>query len=217
MRPHTEQGCTEAAEDPRVAKSRARVLAAAVEILHAEGLAGLTIESVAERSGVAKTTIYRQFTDRDELHFAALQSVACSPELPFTDDLIRDVVTFCCGLNRLLREGVAGAVLASAIDGAERSESLAALTHEFGVQRRFGLTSRLRAAQKAGALAADADLDVLISQLVGPLFMRRFISRQPASANFVGRHVTSLLTPLVCSTRVSHASHGRGARARSPR
>ena len=82
MRPLNEQQCAEAAEDPRVTKSRVRVLAAAVEILHAEGLAGLTIEAVAARSGVAKTTIYRQFTDREELHFAALQSVACSPELP---------------------------------------------------------------------------------------------------------------------------------------
>jgi len=217
MRPLTEQGCTEAAEDPRVTKSRARVLASAVEILRDEGLAGLTIEAVAARSGVAKTTIYRQFTDRDELHFAALQSVVCSPELPFTDDVVSDVVTYCCGLNRILREGPAGSVLASAIDGAERSESLAALTHEFGAQRRFGLTSRLRAAQKAGELAADADLDMLISQLVGPLFMRRFISRQSASASFVGRHVTALLTPLVCSTRASHASHGRNARSRSPR
>lgn len=217
MRPLAEQCGTEAAVDPRVTKSRARVLASAVEILREEGLAGLTIEAVAARSGVAKTTIYRQFSDRDELHFGALQSVACAPELPFTDDVVSDVVTFCSGLNRILRDGVAGAVLASAIDGAERSESLAALTHEFGVQRRFGLTSRLRAAQKAGELAADADLDLLISQLVGPLFMRRFISRQPASANFVGRHVTALLTPLVCSTRVSHASRARDARARSQR
>ena len=217
MRPLSEQAFSETAEDPRVTKSRVRVLATAVEILHAEGLAGLTIEAVAARSGVAKTTIYRQFTDREELHFAALQSVACSPELPFTDDVVSDVAAFCCGLNRILREGVAGAVLASAIDGAERSESLAALTHQFGVQRRFGLTSRLRAAQKAGQLAADADLDVLISQLVGPLFMRRFISRQPTSTNFVGRHVTALLTPLVCSTRGSLASHGRDARARSQR
>ena len=217
MRPHTEQACAEANEDPRVTKSRSRVLAAAVDILHEEGLAGLTIEAVAARSGVAKTTIYRQFSDRDALHFAALQSVACSPELPFTDDVVSDVTNFCCGLNRILRDGVAGAVLASAIDGAERSESLAALTHDFGVQRRVGLTSRLRAAQKVGELAADADLDVLISQLVGPLFMRRFISRQPASANFVSRHVTALLTPLLCSGRVSPASHTRDERVRSIR
>lgn len=195
--PRTELAPTEPVEDPRRAKSRARVLEAAIEILHAEGLAGLTIEAVAARSGVAKTTIYRQFTDREELHFAALRSVACTPDLPSTDDLVGDVTTYCCGLNRFLREGIAGAVLPTAMDGAERSSSLAALVHEFGVQRRFGLTSRLRAAQKTGDLDADADVDLLISQLVGPLFFRRFISRQPATASFVGRHVAAVLTPVV--------------------
>ena len=62
-------------EDPRRAKSRARVLASAVELLREEGLSGLTIEAVAARSGVAKTTIYRQFADRDELHLSAVHSV----------------------------------------------------------------------------------------------------------------------------------------------
>ena len=176
------------------------MLAAAVAILREEGLAGLTIEAVAARSGVAKTTIYRQFTDREALHVAAVQSVACAPELPFTEDLISDAVVFCCGLNRLLREGIAGAVMPTAMDGAERSPSLAALLHDFGVQRRRGLTSRLRSAQKDGKLDAAADVDLLISQLVGPLFFRRFISRQPASAAFVARHVTAVLRPLVRST-----------------
>jgi AcrR family transcriptional regulator len=189
-------------EDPRRAKSRERVLATAVEILHEVGLAGLSIEAVAARSGVAKTTIYRQFADREELHFAAVQSVACAPELPFTNNLVGDVTVYCCGLNRLLREGVAGTLLPTAMDGAERSESLAKLVHEFGVQRRHGLTSRLRAAQGDGELDAAADVDLLISQLVGPLFFRRFISRQPASAALVGRHVAAVLRPLVCSTSV---------------
>ncbi len=187
---------------------------AAVEILHADGLAGLSIEAVAARSGVAKSTIYRQFRDSEELHLAALQSVVVAPELPFTDDLVADVTAFCCGLNRLLRDGVAGSVLPTAMDGAERSESLAALVHEFGVQRRFGLTSRLRAAQKAGELDAEAELDLLISLLVGPIFFRRFISRQPASAKFVAHHVAVLLNPLV---RPAVASLARDERSLSPR
>jgi hypothetical protein len=46
-------------------------------------------------------------------------------------------------------------------------------------------------------LAADADLDQLCSQLVGPLFYRRFISRQPTSPAFVHRLVRGVLTPLL--------------------
>ena len=78
-------------EDPRRARSRARVLEAAVAILGEDGQPGLTIEAVAARSGVAKTTIYRQFADRDELHVAAVHSVAPTMPMPTTDDLQADV------------------------------------------------------------------------------------------------------------------------------
>ena len=67
------------------------VLAAAVELLRDEGAAGLTIEAVAERSGVAKTTIYRQFADREEMHLAAVQSVASQVVVPHSGDLLADV------------------------------------------------------------------------------------------------------------------------------
>ncbi|MDQ2852785.1 MAG: TetR/AcrR family transcriptional regulator, partial [Actinomycetota bacterium] len=53
--------------DPRVALSRERVLSATLELLTESGLGGLTIEEVSKRSGVAKTTIYRQWTNRNSI------------------------------------------------------------------------------------------------------------------------------------------------------
>ncbi|MFM2076185.1 MAG: hypothetical protein RJA49_75, partial [Actinomycetota bacterium] len=53
--------------DPRCTRSQQRVLVAAVALLREDGLAGLTFEAVAARSGVAKTTIYRHFVDRAAL------------------------------------------------------------------------------------------------------------------------------------------------------
>ena len=201
-------------EDPRRAKSRERVLAAAVELLREDGLPGLTIEAVAARSGVAKTTIYRQFADRDELHLAAVNSVGCQVPMAYSPNLIGDVASFCTGLNLVLRDSDFGALLSTALDGAERSESFAGMMHDVGAQRRQLLTDRLRAAVADGTLPRDADLDVVISQLVGPLFYRRFISRQVTGPAFVGRLVTSVLAPLVPPGLVSR---GSGARPRSTR
>lgn len=201
-------------EDPRRTRSRERVLAAAVELLREDGLAGLTIDAVAARSGVAKTTIYRQFADRDELHLSAVQSVGCQVPVPCSPDLIGDITSFCTGLNVVLRSTDFGALLSTALDGAERSESFAAMMHDVGVQRRRLLTDRLRAAVADGALPRDTDLDVVTSQLVGPLFYRRFVSRQPTSPAFVGRLVSCVMAPLV---RPASASLGSGARSRSPR
>jgi AcrR family transcriptional regulator len=206
--PHTEH------EDPRRAKSRARVLAAAVELLREEGLVGMTIESVAQRSGVAKTTIYRQFADRDALHHAAISSVACAVSMEHTHDVIADVTKFCTGLNQKLRTGDFGAVLPTGFDGAERSETLARMLHDTGSERRAALLERLRAAARDGQLRADIDVDLVNSQLVGPLFYRRFMSRQPVSPAWVAKLVRAVLSPLACQPA---GGLERGARPRSTR
>lgn len=190
--------------DPRRAKSRERALVAAVELLREEGLQGLTIEAVAVRSGVAKTTIYRQFENRDQLHLAAISSVACHVSMAHSGDLIADLTEFCIGLNTKLRSGDFGAVLPTGFDGAERSETLAQMVHDSGTQRRAAMLDRLIAAERDGELSAGIDTDLLNSQLVGPLFYRRFISRQPTSASWVAQLVDAVLTPLVRSASVSY-------------
>src|SRR5262245_58993441 len=53
--------------DPRIERSRELVLRAAIEELGAAGYGGLSIESVAARAGVAKSTIYRHWPDRVSL------------------------------------------------------------------------------------------------------------------------------------------------------
>lgn len=186
-----------ATEDPRRARSRARVLEAAVALLREEGHQGLTIESVATRSGVAKTTIYRQFADREALHVAAVQSAAPMLPMPDTGDLVADVTTFCAALTSKLWHSEFRALMATAIDGGERSTSLAAIIAGVGEQRRKVLADRLAAARRSGRLADRTDLEMVHSQLVGPLFFRRFISRQPTGPAFVAEHVRSVLTPLM--------------------
>ena len=203
-------------EDPRRARSRARVLESAVAILREEGQPGLTIEAVAARSGVAKTTIYRQFADREELHVSALQESAPLVPVPRTADLVADVTAFCAALNDKLQHSDFGSLFATAIDGAERSESLAAILAGVGAERRRALDDRLRAAVNDGELPADTDLGMLNSQLVGPLFFRRFISRQATSHAFVAGNVRSLLSRWAPSPGCATAAGG-GARVRSAR
>lgn len=184
-------------EDPRRAKSRARVLATAADVLREEGLAGLTIEAVAARSGVAKTTIYRQFDDREALHVAALEMVSCPVQMGHTDDLVADVTSYCQGLAAKLRDGEFGGLLSTAVDGSERSPSLSATMREVSAGRRKALHQRLRAAMTAGDLPAGTDLEVLTGLLVGPIFYRRFFSREPIGAAYVARNVAAVLTSLV--------------------
>ena len=78
--------------DPRVARSRAAVLAATVDLLGELGHAGTTVEAIAERSGVAKTTIYRHWPSRaplliDAFHSSGATIVLVSHDLQSVQDL----------------------------------------------------------------------------------------------------------------------------------
>ncbi|WP_051062695.1 TetR/AcrR family transcriptional regulator [Ilumatobacter nonamiensis] len=52
---------------PRAARSRERLLRAATDLLVESGPRGVTVDAVAEASGVAKSTLYRQWSSRDDM------------------------------------------------------------------------------------------------------------------------------------------------------
>ena len=64
--------------DPRVARTRAVVLDAAIDLLAERGYSGFSVEGVVDRTGVAKTTLYRHWPTRDDL----LAAVAVANGLP---------------------------------------------------------------------------------------------------------------------------------------
>jgi AcrR family transcriptional regulator len=169
-------------------------VAAAADLLREYGVHGLTIEAVAARSGVAKTTIYRHFSGREELHVAAMDSAAVPMRMVATSDLVGDVTSFCVALSEVMQSPELAVLVATAIEGAERSPVLAATLERDAEHKRAALVDRLEAAVAAGELPAGTDVEVLHGQLVGPIFFRRFISRQPTDAQFVARNVAAAIT-----------------------
>jgi AcrR family transcriptional regulator len=74
-----------------------KILDATLEEMALKGFSGLSMEVVAERAGVAKTTVYRRWPTRGELVVAAMRQVA--------DDIIKveDTGSLRGDLERLLR------------------------------------------------------------------------------------------------------------------
>lgn len=66
--------------DPRIKRSMESVLAAALDLFVTGGPRAVTVDAVSERSGVAKTTIYRHWSDR--AHLLADTYRACLPVVP---------------------------------------------------------------------------------------------------------------------------------------
>src|SRR5918994_4065001 len=76
---------TDEARPPRLVRPRAAALDAGVELLVEGGPNAVTVKAVAQRSGVAKTTIYRQWRSRDDLVADVIGEVAASPPAPPPD------------------------------------------------------------------------------------------------------------------------------------
>jgi AcrR family transcriptional regulator len=82
---------------PRDATREATVLRAAAELLSEVGYDRLTIESIAARAGVAKTTIYRRWSDKAALIVAVIERRALDTPPPSSPEDLRtalfDVMT----------------------------------------------------------------------------------------------------------------------------
>jgi AcrR family transcriptional regulator len=178
-------GEVEPSTDPRIQRSRAAVIDATRELLREHGFAGVTIEAVSALSGVAKTTIYRHWPDREHLLLDSCVAAKGIVGVYDTGDLRGDLVA---GLRMLAAELTGGdmsSLIPAMIEASERSAEFRALNEAFMAAKRAPLKDRLRIAAKRGEIRPGIDLETLMSLIAGPMFYRRLLVRQPLSKTFV--------------------------------
>ena len=184
------------APDPRIARTRARVLDAAWELLNEVGFDGVTVELVSERSGVARSTLYRHWRTMPELlrdAFAA-QAGGRAPDAAGSHDGPQD------GLSALLAYARAVSVGLTEVWG-RAAMSLAASAvgdpEQRGVQRVFtdgtrrdlhAIVERGRATGELdGAADPDALVDRLLDLVIAPQFYRYQFTDAPVTPEQAAR------------------------------
>lgn len=181
-------------EDPRVARSRAAILAATAALLIEEGAQGITIEGIAERSGVAKTTIYRHWKSRSQLIFDGFESMLSSTPAPPPPGPVRERLTLLLtSLVRGLTISEWAPAVTALIDAGDRDPVIQSLVHDFLVRRMAPSRVVLQEAMREGELRGDLDIDVAVSMLVGPVFYRRLVSREVIDAALAAKVVEEFL------------------------
>ncbi|HEY3437655.1 MAG TPA: TetR/AcrR family transcriptional regulator, partial [Actinotalea sp.] len=157
-------------------RSRAAVLAATLDLVAERGIAATTIESVAERSGVAKTTIYRQWADQPALILDAIATTLHEPPDPSTGNLRDDLVQLLVGLARALHDGPAAALMPALIEAAERDPAFAALHRREASERHRVVLAVIARGVGRGELPPETDPAEVLDLVTGPLFYRRWVS-----------------------------------------
>lgn len=171
---------------PRSQRARRAVLDAARALFDEGGYAAATVEAIAERSGVAKTTIYRSWPNRASLLVDVLVEVAAAAApTPEGRDPLRALRT---ELRRtaVAANGLTGRLLTSLLSEAQQDpEVRTALLRGLFHPRREASAGAVRRAQAAGALRSDVPPHVAVDLLFGPLFFRMLVQHEPATETFV--------------------------------
>lgn len=180
----------ERAVDPRVERSRQVVLRAVLAELGQAGYGALTIESVAARAGVAKSTIYRHWPDKIALIADAFETFH-EQIVPPTDGL-----TARESLQQLLRhvaevvvDSLFSSCIPALIEGAERDPRLREFRHRYSALRRQSLTGLIARGVADGEFRPVPDPELAAQALLGPIFYHRLMTSEP----FDPHHVSDLI------------------------
>ena len=183
--------------DPRSERSREAILAATRELLADEGgVRSLTVEAVAARSGVAKTTIYRRWRDKWEL---ALDAVMIDMLPRFTDpvdvgDTRKELITFVDSVTKLWASPPDGPAMQGLVSEIATQPELARVYREQVVEpRREQLRPVIERGIARGDLRPDTDLRLMHELLVGPILYRLLLSGPPLDRKLTTGLVDGLL------------------------
>lgn len=172
----------------RSARVRADVLRATSELLLEIGYDQLSVDDVARRAGVHKTTVYRRWPTIPELVFDAVaeHSAEVVP-VPDTGSLLDDLRILAREVAANIgTEGVARRSR-SIVAAAATSDELSAAMHSFWADRLALSTVIVERAIERGELPGDADPNLIIETLIGPLWVRLLLTGEPISDELADR------------------------------
>jgi AcrR family transcriptional regulator len=166
----------------RTARNRAAIFQATLDELALHGYAELSLDSIAARAGVHKTTIYRRWRTREQLVLAAFIDVAAR-RLTVTDtgDIDHDVRA----LARSVAETLAQPVVAAAV---RATLSLSAPEIREQISKRYWGTREaavgplIERAIERNQLPLRTDPAELMAAVAAPLYFRLLVSGQPQTA-----------------------------------
>ncbi|MFJ3951597.1 TetR/AcrR family transcriptional regulator [Streptomyces sp. Je 1-4] len=191
----------------RTARTRQAVLTAVFEELDEGGFAGLTMERVAQRSGIHLATLYRRWRCIEGLVCELLTELSSDVPLPDSGTLPGDLRELARSIAAFFAEARMSCLIEAVVSAAARDAQAAAVLRSFFGER---LTLAGRMVQRAvdrGELPADTDPEEVMSALGAPFYYRILIARRP-----VDRHLAESAATAVWAAACAGAYKRKGGR-----
>ncbi|MCY0935307.1 TetR/AcrR family transcriptional regulator [Streptomyces sp. H34-S4] len=173
------------------------VLEATAALLVENGYGALTIEGVAKRANVAKSTVYRWWKSKPTLVMDAYAHGAAThvPE-PDTGTLAGDLTAFVADLYRIGRDPVRAEALTGLMAEAQLDPAFAEPFRAWVATRRDIVATLLSRAVTREELPAATDLAHAIDLVFGPFWYRLLVAHAPLDPADAEAHVTTVLRGL---------------------
>jgi AcrR family transcriptional regulator len=184
----------------RSARAHAAILTATTDLLAESGYGALTIEGVAARAGVGKTTVYRWWPAKGALVIEAVSLALPMPAQPDTGDLRQDLlIAVRRAVHTIVGTWVGAVIPALAADVMSDPRLAEQFRNQIIRPRRSAVVEILLRAADRGELPPDVDTDLLLDVYAGAVFYRTLISGEPVTDLLADQLVDLLLegkTPL---------------------
>lgn len=185
---------------PRSTMADAAILEATRLVLAESGWAGLTVEGVAARAGVAKTTVYRRFSSRSDLAVAAVAELLASARIEAGADAEADIAGAIRACADVYGTPEARAAYLAVIAEAGRDDSLRAAVERSMIEPARQLVAdgldRAVARGEISRARADDRCDLLYDVLAGTLVHRLLVRGDEIDDAFVATLTSAVLVAL---------------------
>lgn len=170
----------------RSARVRAAVIAATLAELSDRGYSGVSLDGVAGRAEVHKTTVYRRWRTKESLILdAMLEHAAQTVAVPDTGSLHSDLLEM-ARRSAAIQTSPAGQAVVRAVAGeAPGNARIAAASRRFWAERLDLDRTILQRARDRGEIGPKAQSRPVVEAVLGPLYFRLLVTGEPLDDDFV--------------------------------
>jgi AcrR family transcriptional regulator len=172
---------------PRGASVVDAVFAATLDELAAVGMERLSIDRIARRASLNKTSVYRRWPTREALVAAALERMAdtVAAGTPDTGSLRGDLLGLLAPVTAMMSEPAGRALLRAAIAEESAVDVAALAARALTQQSAAPIRDMISRAVSRGEWRSGAPPDVLLSMLIGAAMHRAMMEHAPLSGEWL--------------------------------
>jgi AcrR family transcriptional regulator len=172
----------------RNARIRQAVLDAALAELAAVGYGSLSVEAVADRAGVHKTTVYRRWDNLGTLVVdAMLSQLARDVPTPDTGTVVADLRALLHAVVANITSPGAAGLLRALVGDAGQVPEIRDVGSAVWEERFAAARTIIGRGVERGELPPDTDADLMIEALIAPLYLRLLVTDVPIDPDYADR------------------------------